>query len=166
MDRIVDLSVTPSKSFKISENEIIKFDLIEDTDSATAVALDSKEKIKFFHKEESDEDGLFEPIQTPSAIRVYDLTVDLKDSPTDIGLYFDKSSVVVSTKNGDLYLWNVDEETVELIQKNSFSESNIKKITMLSGRNSMVISDENGLNSVIFLINNKLQKKNKRTSKA
>tara|TARA_B100001248_G_scaffold75099_1_gene53914 strand:+ start:119368 stop:121587 length:2220 start_codon:yes stop_codon:yes gene_type:complete len=158
LDRIVDLSVTPSKSFKISENEIIKFDLIEDTDSATAVALDSKEKIKFFHKEESDEDGLFEPIQTPSAIRVYDLTVDLKDSPTDIGLYFDKSSVVVSTKNGDLYLWNVDEETVELIQKKSFSESNIKKITMLSGRNSMVISDENGLNSVIFLINNKLQK--------
>tara|TARA_Y100000817_G_scaffold314245_1_gene312474 strand:+ start:679 stop:2898 length:2220 start_codon:yes stop_codon:yes gene_type:complete len=158
LDRIVDLSITPSKSFKISENEIIKFDLIENTDSTTAVALDSKEKIKFFHKEESDEDGLFEPIQTPSAIRVYDLTVDLKDSPTDIGLYFDKSSVVVSTKNGDLYLWNVDEETVELIQKNSFSESNIKKITMLSGRNSMVISDENGLNSVIFLINNKLQK--------
>lgn len=156
--RIVDLTITPSKSFKISENEIIKFDLIEDTESITAVALDSKEKIKFFYKEEIDEDDLFEKTQTSSAIKVYDLIVDLKDSPTDIGLYFDKSSVVVSTKNGDLYLWNVDDETVELLQKNSFSELNINEITMLSGRNSMVISDENGLNSVIFLINNKLQK--------
>ncbi len=158
LDRIVDLTITPSKSFKISENEIIKFDLIEDTESITAVALDSKEKIKFFYKEEIDEDDLFEKTQTSSAIKVYDLIVDLKDSPTDIGLYFDKSSVVVSTKNGDLYLWNVDDETVELLQKNSFSELNINEITMLSGRNSMVISDENGLNSVIFLINNKLQK--------
>lgn len=158
LDRIVDLTITPSKSFKISENEIIKFDLIEDTESITAVALDSKEKIKFFYKEEIDEDDLFEKTQTSSAIKVYDLIVDLKDSPTDIGLYFDKSSVVVSTKNGDLYLWNVDDETVELLEKNSFSELNINEITMLSGRNSMVISDENGLNSVIFLINNKLQK--------
>lgn len=158
LDRMVDLTITPSKSFKISENEIIKFDLIEDTESITAVALDSKEKIKFFYKEEIDEDDLFEKTQTSSAIKVYDLIVDLKDSPTDIGLYFDKSSVVVSTKNGNLYLWNVDDETVELLQKNSFSELNINEITMLSGRNSMVISDENGLNSVIFLINNKLQK--------
>ena len=158
LDRMVDLTITPSKSFKISENEIIKFDLIEDTESITAVALDSKEKIKFFYKEEIDEDDLFEKTQTSSAIKVYDLIVDLKDSPTDIGLYFDKSSVVVSTKNGDLYLWNVDDETVELLQKDSFSELNINEITMLSGRNSMVISDENGLNSVIFLINNKLQK--------
>ena len=158
LDRIVDLTITPSKSFRISENEIIKFDLIEDTESITAVALDSKEKIKFFYKEEIDEDDLFEKTQTSSAIKVYDLIVDLKDSPTDIGLYFDKSSVVVSTKNGDLYLWNVDDETVELLQKDSFSELNINEITMLSGRNSMVISDENGLNSVIFLINNKLQK--------
>lgn len=158
LDRMVDLTITPSKSFKISENEIIKFDLIEDTESITAVALDSKEKIKFFYKEEIDEDDLFEKTQTSSAIKVYDLIVDLNDSPTDIGLYFDKSSVVVSTKNGDLYLWNVDDETVELLQKNGFSELNINEITMLSGRNSMVISDENGLNSVIFLINNKLQK--------
>ncbi len=158
LDRIVDLMIIPSRSITLSENAIIKFDLIENEESVTAVVLDSNKEIKFFHSEENDEEILSESLETSSVNKVYNLTTNLRNPPTDIGLYFHKNKVVAASEGGEIFLWSVENNEVVLLQQFKLSENQINKITMLSGRNSMVISNQNGSNFVFFLINNNLLK--------
>ena len=71
---------------------------------------------------------------------------------------FHKNKVVAASEGGEIFLWSIENNEVVLLQQFKLSENQINKITMLSGRNSMVISDQNGSNFVFFLINNNLLK--------